>query len=135
MRWLGRGILLVVGIALIAAALPIVVSNINEMNGYGWGLQSILDHMPIVTSLLTQIVNISFGLTAIFAFIRGRASFKLFITSLVMIAPVVWHVYTLINADTTWEWQLIVQIALEFALPIAYFIGMMILLLSPRHDY
>lgn len=122
-RTIGRIILIGVGVALIAQAIPVIISNYQDLTVNGWDWEYILTRMDLISSLISQIANVSFGATALFAAITGRASFRLFWGAIIMIAIAGWFFYSSYKAGTLNNWQTILQAVLSFALPILYFIG------------
>ena len=132
LRAIGRILLLVVGIALIAFAVPTLIEDYKLVSTNGLDFNYILSHPELLSSLLSQLVNLSFGVTAVFAALTGKSSIKLAFASIIMIAGVIWFYYSANQAGTLGDWKNILQTALGFALPIGYFIGTLILTLVPR---
>lgn len=130
MRIVGRIILLIVGITLVAYAIPVIVSNWQDLTVNGWDYEYIKSRMDLVSSMVSQIVNLSAGATALFAAIRGKASFKLFWCAIVMMAGVVWYFYSAYQANALGDWRAILQSVLGFSMPIMYFLGTLLLALN-----
>lgn len=123
MRIVGRVILFIVGIVLVGYAVPVIVSNWQALTANGWDFEYMKSRTDLISSLVSQLANFSAGVTAIFAAIRGKATFKLFWVALVMIAGVVWFFYSSYKAGTLGDWKTILQATLGFALPITYFLA------------
>lgn len=124
MKTIGRIILLVVAIILIANAVQMIINNCNLLSQSGWGdFSSYPEKMLNLSAIVSQSVNALFGLVAIIAAIRGKSSFWLFIFSLVMIGGVIWYFISANNAGTLGDFKHILETIIGFALPISYFVG------------
>lgn len=131
MRTLGRIILLVVGGCMIGLAIPGVISDFKALTVNGWDFKYMFDHMELVSSFLSGCINISFGITAVFAALKGRSSFGLLTTTIVVIAPVIWSFYTNYQAGTLDTMKMIQSVS-GFILPVGYFLGFLFILIGRR---
>lgn len=133
MRTLGRIILLVVGVALIALAVPNIYSAVQALNETGWNdFASYPDKMQHLGVIIVQGFNAIIGFTAVFACFSGRASFWLTVFSIIMIGGVIWNFYNAYKAGTLGDVNVILQLASGFALPILYFIGSLFIRVNRR---
>ena len=132
MRLLGRLILLVVGCCLIGFSIPVVIQNYKDLTVNGWDFQYMFQHMELVSSFVSQIINISFGLTALIAALFGRASFGLLFTSVILVGGVVWFFYTNHVAGTLTSDVIRLQLITSIVLPIGYFVGTIFLFLGRK---
>ena len=124
MKKVGRIMLLVVGILLIVSSVPSIISNWKALNAAGWtDISSYPEKVTYLSLIISQGVSFIFGLTAIFAFIKGKASFWLSVFSLIMIAGVIFFFINANNAGLLSDWKYVLQAILGFSLPIAYFLG------------
>lgn len=131
MRILGRIILFVVGAVMIGLAVPGVISDFKNLTVNGYDFKYMIDHMEYLSSFISGIVNISFGITAVFAALRGRSSFGLLTTTIVVIAPVIWSFYTNYKAGTLDTMKMIQSVS-GFILPVGYFLGFLFILIGRR---
>ncbi len=131
---IARILLIAAGGLIIFGAILSIVSSVNAMNDpaigwWNWGNQQSLSAL-ILFGL--GILNSIIGLTALFAAIRGRRSFWLFIFALVLMITPVYTIVTRVQAGTlTGTWDQIGQLLLQFLTPIMYFVGCL-LLVRPR---
>lgn len=124
MKTIGRIMLLVVGIILIAMGIPSIIKNVNLLNAAGWD-QFWADpvKMNYFLIFITSSANVLFGLDAVIVCLRGRGSFWLFIYTLIMIGGVIWYFVRAFKAGTLGDWKEILRTIFGFALPICYFLG------------
>lgn len=132
MRILGRIILLIVGGCLIGFAIPPIINIVQTLQANNWNFQYLIQHMELLSSLITHIVNVSFGLTAVFAGLFGRASFGLLFTALIMVGCVIWFIYTNNVAGTLNTPEVRAQLIPNIILPSGYFLGAIFLLIGRR---
>ena len=124
MKLIGRILLFLVGVILIANAVPMIIKNWNLLSQHGWGdFSSYPDKMVYLSAIVGQSINVLFGLVAIIAVLRGKSSFWLFVCSLIMIGGVIWYFISAKNAGILEDFKNIVEIIIGFALPIGYFLG------------
>lgn len=126
---LGAAILIGVSVAIeMIAALGVL--NDPAIGWWNWGNQQGRAAMLV---FFLAILNAIVGLTALFAAIRGRRSFWLFVFALILMISPVYTIVTGVQAGTlTGTWEQIGKLILQFLIPIAYFVGC-ILLVRPAN--
>ena len=127
MKWVGRILLIVVGVAMLVIAVPAIKGAVEAMNTLGWNdVVSSSEKMGYIGTIVAQGVNAGFAITALVCALVGRRSSKLaFAAVIMMIAPI----YTLVigvQNHMIQTWQSAFLFVEEFALPIGYFIGMLL---------
>ena len=134
---IARILLIAAGGLIIFGAILSIVSSVNAMNDpaigwWNWGNQQSLSALIL---LGLGILNSIIGLTALFAAIRGRRSFWLFIFALVLMITPVYTIVTRVQAGTlTGTWDQIGQLLLQFLTPIMYFVGCLLLVRPKRAE-
>lgn len=121
---LGAAILIGVSVAIeMIAALGVL--NDPAIGWWNWGNQQGRAAMLV---FFLAILNAIVGLTALFAAIRGRRSFWLFVFALILMISPVYTIVTGVQAGTlTGTWEQIGKLILQFLIPIAYFVGCILL--------
>ena len=128
MKIIGRSILGITGVLMAVRGIPNLIQSINSLNGINWTITWALND-PSLNLLMTFIGAILFliaALSALIGCIAGRKSFKLALSAIILIIPVVIALVGVIQAGTPFSWQLFWDFLGGFALPIAYFIGFLL---------
>lgn len=127
MKTIGRIILIVVGALLLIFSIPLIINAVNALNASGWtDLTAYPDKMQQLMIIIAQGVNALFGLVALIAALRGKRSFLLLLSAiLLLITPVSSLIYGIQNNTLNDAHSILVYIE-EFGLPIAYFVGLLL---------
>ncbi len=129
-NFIGRLLLLIAGVLMILAAVFEIIASINTLNSpdvgwWNWGNQQAVS--AFVLLVMAGLEGIA-GLTAFFAALRGRRSFFLAVFSLLLIALPIYSIVTRVQAGTlTANWDQIWKLIVQFATPIMYFVGCLLL--------
>lgn len=124
LKILGRIILAVVGVWLIAASIKPILDVYNDIKEQGMTIQTIFSNLNILIPIATKLLNVVLGLIAIFGAISGKASLILTICGLVMIFDVVYQIYVLTNGFVDQvEVQQILSLVGSCLRPVLYFLG------------
>lgn len=127
MKTIGRIILVVVGALLLAFSIPLIINSVNSLNASGWtDLTTYPDKMQLLMVIIAQGINALFGVVALVAALRGKRTFLLLLSTIILlITPVTSLVYG-IQHGTMGDVKSILLYVEEFALPIAYFVGLLL---------
>lgn len=133
---LARLLLFAAGGLIILGAVLEIIASVNALNdpNIGWWNWANPNGVAAMILFFLAILDAIIGLTAIFACIRGRRSFWLFLFAIFLMITPVYSVITLIqNGLWTGSWEQIGKLILEFITPIMYFLGT-IFLVAPARD-
>lgn len=127
MKWVGRILLIVVGVILLVFAIPSIKTAVDAMNALGWDdIGSYPEKMGYLGTIIAQGVNCAFGVIALACAFVGKRSFALAFAAIIMMIVPVYTLVVGIQNETIRTWQSILLYVEEFALPIVYFIGMLL---------
>ena len=123
---IGRILLFGAGAAMIVFAVLAIKDAVGILNTVT-GQDALWKRIASIVSIVGSVINILVGLTAVFGAIRGKRSLKLaFFAIIMLIVPAFVLIGgilngTMTNSDQWWKF------AVDFALPILYFIGFLIM--------
>lgn len=127
MKVVGRIILIVVGIIMLVAAVPIIIESVKQLSTMGW--QEFFQDpskLSIFATIIGQGINAMFGLTALIAGIIGKKSFRLALCAIIMmIAPTV-TVVTAVQAGRALDFNFWLLTVSSYLLPLLYFVGFLL---------
>ena len=129
MKVVGRIILIVVGALLIAYAIPSIIDSVKALQALGgtvdwtnWASEGV----RIIVALVGHGLQALAGLFAVIAAIVGKKSFGLLIAAIVMMISPTYQVVTGIQSGALTNAMEVLKIAAQYALPIAYFVGFLL---------
>ena len=126
MKTVGRIILIAVGIALIAMAIPLFREALGVWNGDP-SIESWISTKPAaIGTMIGQAFNILCGVVAIAGGLVGKKSFKLAIIAVIMMISPAYTLYTAIQAGTINGVAPVFSFVGQFGLPILYFVGFLL---------
>ncbi len=123
MKVLGRLILLGVGIALLAIHIPQIIQLVNSTD---WStFDQLAEKGQIIANIFVHGVSCFTALIAFVCALIGKATFSLGLIALIYLGIVIWNLVVQIQngAFNTFDWQLVLNTAANFGLPILYFLG------------
>ena len=124
MRTIGRLIMLGVGIALIAIAIPSIIDAVNQLNASGWDditkYQEKLAHLVVI---ITNGFSALSGAYAIWVSITGKAGFLPTLVAAIILGINIWSLVTNIQAGKITDFLTILSTIGGFVLPLLYFVG------------
>lgn len=127
MKTIGRIMLIVVGIIMLVASVPIIIESVKQLTALGW--QDFFQDpskLSIFATIIGQGITALFGLIALIAGIVGRKSFGLALCAIIMmIAPTV-AVIAAIKSGRTLDFNFWMVTVSQYLLPILYFIGVLL---------
>ena len=128
MRTIGRIILLVVGIVMLAMSIPVIMESVKALQEMGitWENAFASERFALVGRIVGQGVDALFGIVALLGAIFGRKSIKLALCAIIMMIAPVSTLIADINAGTTFDFPLIGTYIGQFALPLAYALGFLL---------
>ena len=128
MRLIGRIVLLVVGVILLAMSIPVIIESVNALQAMGisWDNAFAPERFALLGRIVGQGVDALFGVVALLGALFGRKSLKLALCAIIMMIAPVSTLIADINAGTTFDFPLIGVYLGQFALPIAYAIGFLL---------
>ena len=127
MRLIGRILLIIAGVALLAIAIPQIINSVNALNAAGWG--SIFSNSASLTSffvLTGSAINVLFGIRALFGALRGRKSFGLALTAIILMIPPIATIVLANMGGQAMTWEFYLSVISGFAIPIIYFFGFLL---------
>lgn len=127
MRLIGRILLLIAGIALLATAIPQMTNAINSLNAAGWG--SLFGNATSWSYFFVMVgsgFNILFGVIALLGALRGRKSIGLAFTALILMISPVATVINAVNGGQAMTWDFYLSVITGFGIPIVYFLGFLL---------
>ena len=127
MRLIGRILLIIAGVALLAIAIPQIINSVNALNAAGWG--SIFSNSASLTSffvLIGSAINVLFGIRALFGALRGRKSFGLALTAIILMIPPIATIVLANMGGQAMTWEFYLSVISGFAIPIIYFFGFLL---------
>lgn len=128
MKALGRILMAVTGIGLIVFGGFYMTQLIQMINGFQWeGLSNFVEKLPNYLSGLKAVFLILFGLSALFSAIRGKASFRYFIYSALLVGFSVW---SFIASKNEGEFVLNANSISLIVLPAVYLFSSLILFIA-----
>ena len=127
MKTVGRIILFVVAIVILALTVPGLVVSIQTMNALGWdNLFFSQEKIALLLTIITAGIDALFGLVALIGGIRGKKSLKLALCALIMaIAPTIAVVQGVQNGSFS-DWKFVFQIVASYTLPLFYMLGFLL---------
>ena len=127
MKTIGRIFLAVVGVLLIAFSIPSIISAVDSLNAAGWAdISSYPDKIQYLGTIIGQGINALFGLIAVIGALVGKKSWGLALCAIIMIISPIYTLVVGIKNGTMYDWKAILSYVEAFALPIAYFIGFLL---------
>lgn len=131
MKVAGRIIMIVVGIGMIAMGIYFGYDAITATMGYRWdGISHLLSYIPIFLKALQCLAYIIFGVAAIISAIRGRAFFRFFIYSALVLCFTIYNLYLAKTGGGALESKTITTVVVGFVAPIMYIVGSFCLLFN-----
>lgn len=128
MRLLGRILLIIAGVWILASAIPSLIFNIQNINAFGW--QNLFANATGIAYFVVLVIQGIFalvGLGALYSGIRGRVGFITIFSSVIMIIGLVLYFIFMGNAGLLTGWQKILQAISMVACPILYVTGAILL--------
>ena len=126
MKIVGRILLIGVGIALIVLAIPLFREALATWNGDA-SIESWVTSKPsALGAMIGQAFNMLCGLIAIIGGLMGKKSFKLALIAVIMMIFPIYTLVTSIQAGQINGVQPVLAYVGQFALPILYFIGFLL---------
>ena len=126
---IGRILLIVAGIWLLAQAIPIMIPAINNLNSTNswWNFGDVTARDNMVT-VLGQGINALGGVIALLAALIGKKSMLLGLYAILMMVAPVYTVVTGVQHGTITgnDWNKIWMLVGQFACPIIYFVGFLL---------
>lgn len=128
MKFIGRLILLIVGIASIAFSIYFIVNAWNALNASGWAdIGAYPEKLANLFEIILNAITVLFGISAIFCALRGKMSIKWIIFSLIVIGFAIYYVIAYnINVNFQ-DPSFVTMVITSFALPIGYILGCILL--------
>ena len=124
MKKLGRILLLIVSIVMVASAAPLIIMHWQALNAAGWNdITNYPDKFAHLSSIIGQILNIFFALAAFVAFIRGKASVRLIIYAAIILVPADIFFINAYKTGLLSDWRYVVEAVIGYAVPITYALG------------
>lgn len=128
MKLIGRIILIGVGIALLVMAVPVIMGQIPTLQQPVADINEFFQlKMPAIMTVVGQGINVFAAVIAIVAALLGKKSFWLAVIAIIMIISPVYTLIVGIQNGTINGWQPILQYVGQFALPLLYFIGFLLI--------
>lgn len=123
MKLIGRILLLVTSLCLIAFSVVTIKNNVNMIGNDWTNISSYPEKMSCLIAIICQIGNLIFGLTGIIACLKGKSTFLLKVFSLIILVNVVYSIISVYKGKSSLDIKDISKISVQFLLPICYFIG------------
>ena len=127
MRLIGRILLIIAGVALLAIAVPQIINSVNALTAAGWG--NIFSNSASLTQffvLIGSAINVLFGIRALFGALRGRKSFGLALTTIILMIPPIATIVLANMGGQAMTWEFYLSVISGFAIPIIYFFGFLL---------
>ena len=130
MRLIGRIIMLVIGAFMLFCGITYIVNFTKNVGHFEWnGLANFVEALPNYLILIKGILLSLFGVSALFSFIRGKASFRYFIYSVIIIGIAV---YSIIKSSSDGSFDFTKMLSTSLIIPAGYTIGSLLLFIGRR---
>lgn len=129
MKKVGRVLLLIVGIVMLAMAIPSIINLWQQFqtagdwsNPFTWG-----EKWPIVPKLVGQALTALAGVLALGGALVGKKSHLLAMAAIILVIPPIISLVGDINSGAFVDWTMTFWYIGTFILPVGYFVGFLLL--------
>ncbi|MCR5348464.1 MAG: hypothetical protein K6E59_02500 [Bacilli bacterium] len=124
MKVLGRVFLIIAGIFMALNGIPQIIDGIKGLNAVGWqNTFANYNNVAYFVSFVSGIIDVIFAAIAFSGAIRGRKSFGLAFSAIVLMITPVTYIVLGVMGGIALTWIFYVGLGLGFSVPILYFLG------------
>lgn len=129
LNWIGRIILLAVAACFIGFTIVPFINNIQALNAIGWNYNAEFGSLLYAVFIVNGLTLLA-AIPAAIAGLTGKGGFWLFLVSVVLIGGMVYLCILYAQNGLFADWQSILEVVKGFALPIAYVVGNILIMVS-----